>query len=121
MDYRISVSDDGRYLICRVQGRITRPTALAFTRELDRLSRERGIKRFLTDVREASNDLGVLHNYLFANEVMPELELQRDVRSAILTRPDDKTHDFVETALRNAGYPVRLFRDEAAAIAWLEG
>ena len=51
---------------------------------------------------------------------MKRLDLQRDVRSAILVDSGDHSHDFVETVTQNAGYVVRVFDDEAAAIAWLE-
>ena len=93
--------------------------AREFTVELDRLSRSLKIKRFLSDVRHAPNALSTFENYDFAYKVMPELNLQRDVRAAILAAPADKTHEFVETVAVNAGYGVRVFYDEDAAIVWL--
>lgn len=51
---------------------------------------------------------------------MAEPELHRDVRAAILVDATDRKHDFVETVSRNAGYNVRVFDDEEAAIAWLD-
>jgi hypothetical protein len=38
---------------------------------------------------------------------------------AILVRPDDRSHDFAETAMKNAGLSVALFRDRERAIAYL--
>jgi hypothetical protein len=38
----------------------------------------------------------------------------------MLTSPNDKSHDFIETVLRNAGYDVKLFVNESEAITWLE-
>jgi hypothetical protein len=120
MSHAISISDCGRYLICRVSKPITIETALAFSMALDAASRAHGIKRFLVDVRNAPNLANTVQNYHFANTDMAALDLQRDVRSAMLVAPWDHSHDFVETFTQNAGYGVRLFRDEAAAIAWLE-
>lgn len=120
MSYTVVPSDNSKYLICSVEGPITEDVALGFTKELDRLSRAMNIKRFLNDVRNASNAMSTLQNYIYAYQHMPDLELQRDARSAILIAPDDKSHDFVETVTRNAGYNVRVFDDEAKAIAWLE-
>jgi hypothetical protein len=51
---------------------------------------------------------------------MGELNLDRAARVAILVRPDDISHNFVETVSRNAGYNVRVFRERKAAIDWLE-
>jgi hypothetical protein len=42
------------------------------------------------------------------------------VRPAILVDPHDNSHDFVDTFTQNAGYGVRVFDDEAAAIVWIE-
>jgi hypothetical protein len=120
MNYTITTSENGKYLICRVSGEITVDIAREFTKELNRLSRSLNIKRFLNDVREAANALSTLQNYDFAYKDMAEMNLQRDACSAILVGPADRTHDFVETVTQNAGYNVRIFHDEAAAIAWLE-
>ncbi|NCU00181.1 hypothetical protein [Candidatus Macondimonas diazotrophica] len=87
---------------------------------LDAARRAHGIKRFLVDVRNAPNLANTVQNYHFANADMTALDLQRDVRSAMLVALWDHRHDFVETFTQNAGYGVRLFRDEATAIAWLE-
>jgi len=120
MNFRVFLSENRKYIICRVYDPMTTDTAVAFSREMDRLSREHGIKRFLTDVRAAPNTSSVMENYSFTQIEMSELGLQKDVRSAILASQSDRSHDFVEFASRNAGFNVRLFDDETAAIAWLE-
>jgi SpoIIAA-like len=119
MPFSISVSENQKYIICEVTGEITLDTAREFTKELDRMSRSLKIKRFLTDVRNAQNALNTLEQYDFAYKDMAEMKLQRDVRSAILVAATDTTHDFVETVTLNAGYGVRVFHDENAAIEWL--
>lgn len=120
MSYTIGLSQDGQYIVCRVKGRMTVDIARASAKEIDRLSRATKIKRFLNDVRDAPNVLGTLENYDYAYRDMRELDLQRDVRSAILADPADRSHDFVETVAQNAGYNVRVFYDEDTAIAWLK-
>jgi hypothetical protein len=119
MSYKIAISENGNFIICEVTGQFTVEVAKQFTIELDRVSRATGIKRFMTDVRNAPNVSNVFQNYNFVNTDMTELELQKDVRSAILVTATDKSHDFVETASRNAGYNVRVFDDEETAAAWL--
>ena len=119
MSYTVEPSKDGRYIVCRVSGPLTKAMAVAFTKEMDRLSRELHIKRFLTDVRDAQNVLSVLENYDYAYTEMEEMNLQRDVRSAILIAPSDESHSFASTVIRNVGYDVQVFREEAEAIAWL--
>lgn len=114
MSYTITTSENGKYSICRVTGEITVDVARQFYKELNRLSRALNIKRFLNDVRDASNALSTLENYDFAYKDMSELKLQRNVCAAIRVGPGDRTHDFVETVTQNAGYNVRVFRDEEA-------
>jgi hypothetical protein len=119
MGYSISLSENQKYIICRVTGKITLETAREFTKELDQRSRSLKIKRFLTDVRHAQNALSTFEKYNFAYGDMAKMDLQRDVRSAILAAESDRTHDFVGTVTRNAGYGVRVFYEEEAAIEWL--
>lgn len=99
---------------------MTADTAVEFAVEMDRLSRVHGIGRFLTDVRDAPNTSSVPENYRFTENDMNALGLQKDARSAILTRQSDRSHDFVVFASQKAGYNVRLFDDESAATSWLE-
>jgi hypothetical protein len=61
-----------------------------------------------------------VRNYEFANKEMVDFGFSRRSRSALLVRPDDRSHDFIETAFLNAGYAVKLFTDEVSAISWLE-
>jgi hypothetical protein len=49
------------------------------------------------------------------------LNPSKDTLFAILVEPADRTHDFVETVMQNAGRNVRVFHDKDAAIAWLNG
>lgn len=120
MNYQISVSNNNSYIVCTVSVPVTLELARDYTRAMDELSRAQDIKRFLVDVRSVPNVISAAENYTFANEDMKNMDLQRDVRSAILVDPDDKSHDFVETVILNAGYIVRIFHEEAEAISWLE-
>lgn len=119
MSHKIFLSENGKYLVCEVTGLITFDILREFASELNSISRATGVKRLLHDVRYATNVINISQNYKYAYEDMDGLELQRDVRSAILTDPADRTHDFVETVSQNAGYNVRIFHDEDAAISWL--
>lgn len=120
MSYQLEMAENGRYLICRVARPVTTNLAMQFSMAMDQVSRAHNVKRFLVDVRGAPNVATVFQNYEYANKGMTSLDLQRDVRSAILVDSGDHSHDFVETVTQNAGYVVRVFDDEAAAIAWLE-
>lgn len=120
MSYTIEPSENSKYIICRIGGTLTMDVVLDFTKEMDRVSRESHIKRFLFDVRDATNTLSVLEKYDYAYTDMRALNLQRDIRSAILVSSSDTSHDFVATVAQNAGYNVRVFCDEGEAVGWLD-
>ncbi len=119
MSYTIELSEGGKYIVCRVTGQVTVEIARAFTKELNRWSRSLDVKRFLTDVRDAPNASSTFENYEFAYKDLADLDVQRDSRAAILAAPSDRSHDFVEMVVQDAGFSVRIFHDEDAAIAWL--
>ncbi len=79
-----------------------------------------GISSYLFDLRRAPNIQSVLPNYEFAYKELKGFGFPRGSRSALLTAPRDRSHDFLETVFKNAGYNVRLFTNEASAIEWLE-
>lgn len=119
--YAFAVDDSGRYLIVRVYGDVTRGFARAFCLAASERGAQAGLRRYLFDLRGSRNLESTFSNYVYAYEDMNALGLERNARVALLVDVDDASHDFVETVMRNAGYNLCLFRDEAAARAWLQG
>ncbi len=120
MGYTIEVSESRKFLRVRPDRPITAELARQWAPELQELGRRHGIQRYLFDARSLPNVSSVTQNYTFAYKDADTLKLQRDVRSAILVSPDDASHNFVEIPMDNAGYSVRIFTDECAAVKWLE-
>src|SRR5690606_7919961 len=119
MSHQAYISEDQTYIICEVTSDVTREVARDFNMTVDALSRRSHIKRFLIDVRSVKNVMGTGENYNFTYKSMKAMELQRDVRVATLVGIKDSSHHFLETLARNAGYNMRIFRDEGAALKWL--
>lgn len=120
MSYEISIAENGKYVRVKVTAAITTELARQFSIDASSYGAKNDLKRYLFDVREARNVASTLLNYQYAHKEMADMKLDKTARSAILVSPADKSHDFIETLSRNAGYNVRLFTDEAAAIAWLD-
>jgi isopentenyldiphosphate isomerase len=116
----IKISDNGKYIIVQVKENMTRTLAERLGLEAVQLGNTKNITRFLYDLRDSRNTETINANYIFAKQDMKRIEPNPENMIAMLTSPDDKSHDFIETVLRNAGYTVKLFIDEADAIAWLE-
>jgi hypothetical protein len=119
MDYEVSIPQDRKYVLVKVNRPMTTELGIECGKAATTLGKNNDIKRFLFDLRDAPNIETVLPNYEFAYKGLESFGFPRDSRSVLLTRPDDRSHDFMETVFVNAGYYVRIFSDENAAIAWL--
>jgi hypothetical protein len=120
MAYTITPSADGKYIVMKVTGEITRELAMQENLAAHSLGRELGITRFFVDVTEARNAERVVGNYDFAHGDMRHQQgIDKDVRVAMLVNPEDHSHDFIEIVLRNAGHNVTLFRDRELAMRHL--
>ena len=121
MPYTISQSTDGKYILMKVDGQLTRESAFEGVLEAHALGKKLGINRHLVDVTEARNVESPVAVYGFAYDDMAHLpDIDRYALAAILASPEDHSHDFIETVLRNAGINVTLFRDRRLAIRHLE-
>jgi hypothetical protein len=120
-EYEVSQSPDSKYIVVNIKTDMTTELGRRCGADAARLGQQNGIKCYLFDLRGAPNIESTLDNYTFAYAEMNDFRFPKDARSALLTDPDDRSHDFMETVFNNAGYAVRLFTDEAAAIAWLSG
>ena len=112
MDYTITHSIDGMFIMLKVKGNITRRTAMQLNLEAHALGKQLQVRRYLVDVTEAKNTGTTSENYGFAYSDMQKLEgIDKGARVATLVDPNDHSHDFMETVARNAGLNVRIFKD----------
>ncbi|MFO7583870.1 MAG: hypothetical protein R6W69_03995 [Anaerolineales bacterium] len=115
-----TVSPNGKYILQKIVGEINAEIALELNRETHTLGHRPGVNRYLTDVTECRNTDTPLDNYNFAYSDMPDNpSIDRSARVALLVAPEDHSYDFVETACRNAGLNVTLFRDRDEAARYL--
>ncbi len=120
MSYKIEIPESRKYIHIRIEGDFSAQDSHEWLAKLQGTISEQGIERLLIDVRKSKNTSSVLDNYTFAYKDTDKLQLNKRVRTVILANPDDKSHDFVLTAMLNAGFNVRLFQDPASAVRWLE-
>lgn len=120
MDYQLSLSANGRYIVIKVLVSMTSAIGVRCGTEAIRLGADHQVDRFLFDLRDSTNEQPVVDKYEFAHKEVARFGFPKRSRSAFLVRTDDRSHDFITTAFFNAGYVIQLFVDEASAIAWLE-
>ena len=119
MNFKITISENRKYIIGKVYGKLNKEIAQQLAKEYAKIIDSTGIKRILNDVRSSSNDMGTLNNYEYAYSVVNSLCLPRSIRAAIVSSEDDDSHDFQETVARNAGFNVKVFHSIEQAAKWL--
>ena len=77
MAHRIELAPTKRHIRVTIDGEMNRAVAAEVGLEAAAVGREAGVDRFLYDLRAAPNTETVLSNYQFANEELPELDLER--------------------------------------------
>jgi hypothetical protein len=93
--------------------------ARVFTEDAIKMLKQSNTNRLLVDVRSSPSVQSSVEQYLLATRDVNQFGLDRNSRIAVLVKPGDRSHDFVETVFRNAGYRFRLFHDEDSALEWL--
>ena len=120
MSSRLSLSDDLSYIILEITGEINRQNAMQYNLEAHKLGKEQGIRKYLVDLTNSRNTETVLNNYQFAYGDMKHTEgIDTTAIVAAVVAPDDHSHDFIETAFRNSGLNMTLFRNKQKAIDYL--
>lgn len=73
----------------------------------------------LLDLRTVHNDTRPFECYEIANSILYRLEFPRRCHVAMLVGPEGDSFGFLETVIRNAGYPWAIFRELDLALAYL--
>jgi hypothetical protein len=120
MDYSIEVSENGNYLRVVTEVDVTVEMAREWVSRVVELGLEKGISKYLFDVRKGKNISDIAENYNFSYNDIPHLNVDRASRHVILVDPKDHSHDFIETTMMNAGFNVKIFFEESEAAKWFE-
>lgn len=116
----ITVSEDKKYIISKVVGKVTSQDMYQHAVEAHELARSLDLRAFLMDLTDAVNLQSASENYdLVYRRFRTSDKLLRNSRLALWVKADDHSHDFIETLAANAGDNVKIFRDLHKAIQFL--
>lgn len=120
MKYTIAPAEGTDYVVIEVHGVINRQVGMEIVTEAHVVGNQLGLNKYFMDVTDSVNDDSTLDQYQFANkDVSQATSVNPLARVAVLVAPDDHSHDFIETVLRNVGINFRLFRDRNKAMVFL--
>ena len=120
MTYKLEITDHQPYITMIVTGELTNHLIMEQNAALTKLAEEKNITIFLVDLVNARFVGSIVDQYDYANNYMyVSKDVNRHHRLSLLVDPDDHSHDFIETVLRNNGFDVTIFRDREKAIEHL--
>ena len=119
MEYTISLSENKDFVIAKYVGNIEGDDALTAAVETHAFAKQHDLFCVLVDAVESINCESTIKKYDFAYDDILDERIDKRMCVALLVAPDDHSHDFVETLMRNTGHDVTLFRDLKEAIAHL--
>jgi len=120
--YEIGSSPDKTYVYARAfRSPYTIELAVKLAGEIVTLGEKLSVLGCLIDIRGTTSASSVSDKYMFAYEKTKVAGLPRHWRVAFLKDNSDDSPDFIETAMKNAGYMFQIFEDEREAIDWLKG
>ncbi|TVO51391.1 hypothetical protein [Denitromonas halophila] len=119
MGFTLSLSACGHFVLCRVSEDVTLDLIRQAALDATAFGDAHGTQGFLFDARGTRNVESIFRNYQFAHEELPTLGVNRAASFAVLIDPDDRSQNFLETAVQNAGFDMRLFTDPDKAAHWL--
>lgn len=119
--YTTGISISQTHLYARsFQTPFTAELAQALAQEFLALSEDLTVSGCLIDIRGTKSVSSVVEKYNFAYKDTVKIGLPRHWKYAFLKDRDDKSLEFIELVMSNAGYLFRIYNDEREAIDWLE-
>lgn len=119
VDYEVSVLKDEGIVRVDVIEPATAAIQKSFTKDAIVTAQGKDLTRFLIDVSNVPNLADTFDMYELAYEQQASTPLTPLARFAILVGEGDRSYDFMETLLLNAGFKSALFHDQDAALSWL--
>ena len=118
MTYTVDQLKDSECIRVVFSGRVTEEQHYEARDDANIALSEAGWNRLLVDATEIDAEMTVVEDYQFTKD--HPFSLPPTVRMAILHRPDEEERfRFIENVAKNRGSNLKIFTDQAEAIAWL--
>jgi hypothetical protein len=119
MNFELCLATDGGHAIMTNHADVTHSSAIQHQRAMQAFADEHKVTRFLIDTRGKRFVGGPVELYTFVRNTLPAEGYDRHWHVALVTSPDDNSHDFLETVCHNVGYHVMVFKNFTSAQDWL--
>ena len=120
MKYEVRLSDRGTYVLVRPSEPTEWQGLVECLSEAVKIAKAHSLQGYLIDVRNIASGFSPAEHYEIAHHEGRKLGFVSGSRIALLVDVGDRSRDFAEIVVNNAGFNCMRFEEEAAAIAWLE-
>ena len=120
MSPNVEVSNRGTYVLVRPGGPTEWNYIVGLLSKAVETASANNLRNYLIDVRGIENGLNIVDQYKIAYDEGQKLGFASDSRVALLVDEGDRSRDFVEVAVRNAGYLCEVFNNESDAVEWFD-
>ncbi len=119
-EYNINLNHNRKHIIIQVWTPVTLNLAVSFTSSFSSLGSKLKLSRVVIDIRNTKSASSIVDKYFYAYKSAELSGLSRSWRIALLKEANDKSADFLETVMINAGYQFKIFTNEKFASDWLK-
>lgn len=116
--FTVTIPEGRSYVLIIFNEPMTREMTVMYLKELKILGEKLSSPRFLFDARKAPNKRSTIQDYEIYD--FSSVFGFPGARIAVIISPDDRSYDFTDIVVNNAGYIHRLFTDEKEAVEWIE-
>jgi hypothetical protein len=100
------------------RGELTLDVVRTLISEIAKRGDVTGVYTYFVDLRDAQHRARTVEDYNLAYGGAAQVGLQTNSRTILLTNPEEAEQwGFVETVFKNAGFAMKVYSDESAALA----
>lgn len=119
MDFNLTLAENRSYAILTNHRDVSLLAARERQRAMQAFAAAHDVWRFLIDTREKRFTGGIMGLYTFGRDTLSNEGFDIRWKVALVTSPNDDSHDFLETVCQNVGHRVMVFNNYDEATTWL--
>ena len=119
MDFDLKLEPNKSFAILTNRKDVTLQSVIERQRAMRKFAETHGVYRFLLDTRGMTFCGTYVDLFRFARKILHKEGFDSTWKVALVTSPNDRSHDMLEIFTHNAGYQVKIFTNYDEAQVWL--
>jgi hypothetical protein len=120
MDFKIDISENGKYIIVKVYTEVTKALMQSIALQADAAGIKHNITNLLIDLRDSKTKSYFKPRVKFSQTELPNPHDAYYKKIAVLVKHNDYTHNLILILIRHKGFNIYMFKEENDAVQWIE-